>query len=176
MPNGRCRMHGGRSTGAPKGNRNAFRHGHYTAAAIAGRRATRALIQDARALIAQVDALDRGGFEETVRNNPSCEARSHPDVFRGLDRRAATRAERTMNPPPFARRSGLRESMNTERKEGTSMGWVRVLGCSCRRTLLSGLARTERGLTHFVIRGRDPLLSGSGRTKRGPHSPRHSRT
>jgi hypothetical protein len=27
MPNGRCRMHGGRSTGAPKGDRNNFRHG-----------------------------------------------------------------------------------------------------------------------------------------------------
>ena len=27
MANGRCRMHGGASTGAPKGNKNAFRHG-----------------------------------------------------------------------------------------------------------------------------------------------------
>lgn len=27
MPNGRCRMHGGRSTGAPKGNQNALKHG-----------------------------------------------------------------------------------------------------------------------------------------------------
>jgi hypothetical protein len=26
MPNGRCRVHGGRSPGAPKGNRNAFKH------------------------------------------------------------------------------------------------------------------------------------------------------
>ena len=31
MPNGRCRMHGGKSPGAPKGNRNAWKHGHYSA-------------------------------------------------------------------------------------------------------------------------------------------------
>ena len=29
MPNGRCRMHGGKSPGAPKGNRNAWKHGYY---------------------------------------------------------------------------------------------------------------------------------------------------
>jgi hypothetical protein len=29
MKNGRCRMHGGKSTGAPKGNRNAWKHGNY---------------------------------------------------------------------------------------------------------------------------------------------------
>jgi uncharacterized protein YjcR len=27
MPNGRCRMHGGTSPGAPKGNKNAWKHG-----------------------------------------------------------------------------------------------------------------------------------------------------
>ena len=27
MANGRCRLHGGKSTGAPKGNRNAWKHG-----------------------------------------------------------------------------------------------------------------------------------------------------
>ena len=29
--NGRCRLHGGKSTGAPKGNRNAWKHGNYSA-------------------------------------------------------------------------------------------------------------------------------------------------
>ena len=29
MPNGRCRIHGGKSPGAPKGNRNAWKHGLY---------------------------------------------------------------------------------------------------------------------------------------------------
>ncbi|WFU44981.1 HGGxSTG domain-containing protein [Bradyrhizobium sp. CB82] len=39
MPNGRCRMHGGPSPGAPKGNKNALKHGWYSAEAIAVRRA-----------------------------------------------------------------------------------------------------------------------------------------
>ena len=30
MKNGRCRMHGGKSPGAPKGNSNALKHGAYT--------------------------------------------------------------------------------------------------------------------------------------------------
>ncbi|WP_442909990.1 HGGxSTG domain-containing protein [Hyphomonas sp.] len=30
MPNGRCRMHGGTSPGAPIGNRNAWKHGRYS--------------------------------------------------------------------------------------------------------------------------------------------------
>jgi uncharacterized protein YjcR len=38
MANGRCRMHGGPSPGAPKGNRNAYKHGRYTTSAIAERR------------------------------------------------------------------------------------------------------------------------------------------
>jgi uncharacterized protein YjcR len=41
-------MHGGKSTGAPKGNQNAWKHGHYSAAAIAQRRAVAALIREAR--------------------------------------------------------------------------------------------------------------------------------
>ena len=38
MNNGRCRMHGGKSSGAPKGNQNALKHGNYTAAAQAALR------------------------------------------------------------------------------------------------------------------------------------------
>ncbi|WP_319802266.1 HGGxSTG domain-containing protein [Methylobacterium sp. W2] len=39
MPNGRCRMHGGASPGAPKGSRNGmYRHGRYTAEALETRR------------------------------------------------------------------------------------------------------------------------------------------
>jgi hypothetical protein len=38
MPNGRCRKHGRTSPGAPKGNRNALKHGRYTAHAISRRR------------------------------------------------------------------------------------------------------------------------------------------
>jgi hypothetical protein len=37
-------MHGGPSMGAPKGNRNAFKHGRYTAEAIATRRRFAAML------------------------------------------------------------------------------------------------------------------------------------
>ncbi|WGD56882.1 HGGxSTG domain-containing protein [Bradyrhizobium sp. CB1650] len=50
MPNGRCRMHGGPSPGAPKGNQNAFKHGRFTREAISRRREISALIRIARAL------------------------------------------------------------------------------------------------------------------------------
>jgi hypothetical protein len=49
---GRCRMHGGAAgSGGQPGNRNALRHGHYTAGTIAERRALRALLRRARGLV-----------------------------------------------------------------------------------------------------------------------------
>ncbi|WP_276577467.1 HGGxSTG domain-containing protein [Bradyrhizobium sp. 138] len=54
MPNGRCRMHGGPSPGAPKGNKHNFKHGHYSAEAIARRREVSALMRAARELIRSV--------------------------------------------------------------------------------------------------------------------------
>jgi hypothetical protein len=42
---GRCRMQGGLSPGAPKGNRNAIKHGLYTAEALARRREVAVLIR-----------------------------------------------------------------------------------------------------------------------------------
>ena len=56
MPNGRCRMHGGRSPGAPNGNRNALKHGRYTAKAIAHRREIAALIRAMKDLAGATDA------------------------------------------------------------------------------------------------------------------------
>jgi uncharacterized protein YjcR len=50
MPNGRCRLHGGKSTGAPRGNKNALKHGRYSATAIARRREVRALLQGIKEL------------------------------------------------------------------------------------------------------------------------------
>jgi hypothetical protein len=44
-------MHGGKSPGAPKGNKNAFRHGRYSAAAIARRREIGALLRVMNALV-----------------------------------------------------------------------------------------------------------------------------
>lgn len=51
MLNGRCRMHGGLSPGAPKGNKNALKHGRYTAGATERRRELAALIRAARTLL-----------------------------------------------------------------------------------------------------------------------------
>jgi len=51
MRNGRCRLHGGKSTGPPKGNKNAFKHGRYTAQAIARRREVRALLKSIQQLV-----------------------------------------------------------------------------------------------------------------------------
>ena len=55
MPNGRCRMHGGKAPGAPKGNSHALKHGRYTAEAIAERRELMALLRDMKGLVEQVD-------------------------------------------------------------------------------------------------------------------------
>jgi len=45
----RCRMHGGAAgSGAPRGNRNARKHGLFTSAAIAERRQMRALLEEVR--------------------------------------------------------------------------------------------------------------------------------
>jgi hypothetical protein len=45
----RCRMHGGAAgSGAPVGNKNALRHGHYTAEAIAEKRSLAELIRLSR--------------------------------------------------------------------------------------------------------------------------------
>jgi hypothetical protein len=50
MKNGRCRMHGGTSPGAPKGNKRALKHGRYTAEAIARRYEIRELLRAMNAL------------------------------------------------------------------------------------------------------------------------------
>ena len=47
MRNGRCRMHGGKSPGAPKGERNgAYKHGRFTNEAIAMRQQIRAWVRE----------------------------------------------------------------------------------------------------------------------------------
>ena len=68
-------MHGGKSPGAPKGNRNAWKHGHYSAEAHSTRRLVRQLLSNARKT---VERVGRGifpdfrvkallGFNEAVR-------------------------------------------------------------------------------------------------------------
>jgi hypothetical protein len=57
MPNGRCRMHGGLSTGAPRGPLNgAYRHGRRTIEAQQERREARTVLRVLRELI----RLERG--------------------------------------------------------------------------------------------------------------------
>ena len=52
MPNGRCRLHGGSSPGAPKGKANGmYRHGLYTAEAIAQRHELITWIKTMRQLV-----------------------------------------------------------------------------------------------------------------------------
>jgi uncharacterized protein YjcR len=43
-------MHGGLSPGAPKGNQNAYKHGRYTAEAVANRREIATLLREMNAL------------------------------------------------------------------------------------------------------------------------------
>jgi hypothetical protein len=52
-------MHGGPSPGAPKGNRNAFKHGRYTAKALDDRRKIAALLRVMRDLAREVAGRKR---------------------------------------------------------------------------------------------------------------------
>jgi uncharacterized protein YjcR len=48
-------MHGGAAgSGAPRGNKNALKHGRYTREAIEARRWLRALVRQSRSLIQQI--------------------------------------------------------------------------------------------------------------------------
>jgi uncharacterized protein YjcR len=57
MKNGRCRMHGGKSSGAPKGNQNALKHGNYTAAA-------QAVLREKKREIRRILEIERRNFCE----------------------------------------------------------------------------------------------------------------
>ena len=52
----RCRMHGGAlGSGAPRGNKNALKHGRFTREAIAERGHIRELVRQARKLLLQIE-------------------------------------------------------------------------------------------------------------------------
>jgi hypothetical protein len=52
----RCRMHGGApGSGAPRGNRNAMKHGQYTGEAIEYRRQLRDLLRQSRTLVQKIE-------------------------------------------------------------------------------------------------------------------------
>jgi uncharacterized protein YjcR len=51
----RCRMHGGAAgSGAPRGNKNALKHGRYTREAITERRHIRDLVRQSRKFLLQI--------------------------------------------------------------------------------------------------------------------------
>ena len=55
MPNGRCRMHGGKSPGAPRGEANgSYRHGRFTEEAIERRRELNGWIRAMRDLAKEI--------------------------------------------------------------------------------------------------------------------------
>ena len=49
----RCRMHGGTNNGAPKSNKNAFKHGKYSKVIIENRKRAMQLKREFRALLAE---------------------------------------------------------------------------------------------------------------------------
>ena len=51
MTNGKCRWHGGRNRGAPRGNKNALKHGYFTAKAIAERKKAKTKLKQAEILL-----------------------------------------------------------------------------------------------------------------------------
>jgi hypothetical protein len=52
----RCRMHGGApGSGAPRGNKNALKHGLFTGEAIAERRKLRELVRQSRELLLKIE-------------------------------------------------------------------------------------------------------------------------
>jgi hypothetical protein len=62
MPNGRCRYHGGKSTGAKNPHINLI-HGRYTKENLAANREAAALMKESRKIIASIEELTE---EETV--------------------------------------------------------------------------------------------------------------
>ena len=54
MANGRCRMHGGKSPGAPAGNKRALKHGGRSAELVAWRKAANDVLRENRVLLREV--------------------------------------------------------------------------------------------------------------------------
>ena len=80
MRNGRCRMHGGKSPGAPIGNRNALKHGRYTTGAVKRRRELAALLREMRQLVEEVDRRITIG---TITDEPAPLVQPHLSSRRG---------------------------------------------------------------------------------------------
>jgi glucans biosynthesis protein len=64
----RCRMHGGKGSGAPKGNRNPVRHGAYTKDVFEREVRVRGLCKRLRDLVRGLESERRGGAPVAGRN------------------------------------------------------------------------------------------------------------
>jgi hypothetical protein len=110
MPNGRCRMHGGLSPGAPKGNRNAFKHGRYAAEAIARRREIAELGREIAELVSAMKPLNTGRTFAFAFHNPTSKGVARSSRFSAARwrgrygaRAAAGDAGGRISQPPGAR-------------------------------------------------------------------------
>ena len=62
----RCRMHGGKGSGAPKGNRNALRKGLYTKEVLAREEKLRSLRRRLTATISTIEAKPKGPSADKI--------------------------------------------------------------------------------------------------------------
>ena len=59
MPNGRCRMHGGKNPGAPKGNRNALKHGRYSQESLARKAEVQAILRESKEMLSRIILIEK---------------------------------------------------------------------------------------------------------------------
>ena len=52
-----CHLHGGKSPGAPRGNKNALKHGHYSSAGIIERKSVRSITKQILATISEIKKM-----------------------------------------------------------------------------------------------------------------------
>ena len=55
MDNGKCYWHGGKSTGPPEGNQNAFKHGQFTKESLAFQKKIDELMNSSRAILDSIE-------------------------------------------------------------------------------------------------------------------------
>ncbi len=59
MPNGRCRMHGGKSPGAPHSDKHGrYKNGYYTKVALKERQQVSQLIKEVKATLKKLEIID----------------------------------------------------------------------------------------------------------------------
>jgi hypothetical protein len=98
-------MHGGKSSAAPKGNRNALKHGRYSAQAVLSRREIAALLKTMRRLARPQTKMDTG-FRDKITVGRSRDGQIGPRFVR---QRIWGAALFKVPSPPWQRREWMRE-------------------------------------------------------------------